>query len=335
MKKKITLILTLIIIVIASLFCINQNKKLTDETVNIAFTIDNNYVLGAGIAMSSILKNTNSKTKFFIVENGLTEKNKVLLKYYAKFHGSEVEYIHKNTDEFIGVYKHIPYITPIVMARLFLPEILPKNISRVIYLDADILVIDDIKKLYNAKLYGKPLGMVRPSKHKDYNDGVILMDLDKWREQEFTKKLIDYYYEENVVNNVEKYKYPDQDLINILLKKDTHNLPNGWNTNGGYDWDFLDRNNASMLFSLYHYFGGIKPWYFIKRDLVGYNEYQKYWNRSIFVIVKPYYLALYIKYLIENKEDLINNLPIIKKKIQKEFKKSYEIPNYQFKYRGI
>ena len=61
------------------------------------------------------------------------------------------------------------------------------------------------------------------------------------------------------------------------------------------------------------------------------NEYQKYWNRSIFVIVKPYYLALYIKYLIENKENLINNIPIIKKKIQKEFKKSYEIPNYQFK----
>lgn len=97
---------------------------------------------------------------------------------------------------------------------------------RMLYLDADTIVTGDLTNMYNQPI--KTVGMVYDtlaSYHKYdigldetdgyYNSGVILYDLDKWKENHFTEKIIDH------VKNVRaQYPSPDQDLINVVVRKE-------------------------------------------------------------------------------------------------------------------
>lgn len=55
---------------------------------------------------------------------------------------------------------NIDYITPLTYARLLLEKFsIFDNIERLIYLDVDTFVYEDITDLYNYDLQGKPLGV--------------------------------------------------------------------------------------------------------------------------------------------------------------------------------
>lgn len=85
--------------------------------------------------------------------------------------------------------------------RLLLPRLLPEA-ARILYLDADILVVDPIEELLDADLEGRALGAVQNLRapyvssvdgltawqHLDldpalpyFNAGVLLIDADRWR----------------------------------------------------------------------------------------------------------------------------------------------------------
>ena len=173
------------------------------QNINVAFTIDNNYPIFTLLAISSILKNnhSNSEYTFHIVENNITGKNKSKMKYYVSdkwkqkiiFYNLDTNTIDKGFDfyKFSG-----NRITNIGMARVALPEILPKEMHKVIYLDGDILVTRDLLELYNTDMEGMPVALATNHWHinykmhkfkKYYNSGVILMDLDKCRKYNITK----------------------------------------------------------------------------------------------------------------------------------------------------
>ncbi|KAI5381588.1 putative galacturonosyltransferase-like 4 [Lathyrus oleraceus] len=96
---------------------------------------------------------------------------------------------------------------PLNYARIYLSDILPLYVKRVIYLDSDIVVVDDIAKLWEVDLQGKVLAApeychanftdyftdlfwedVELSRTFDgrkpcyFNTGVMVMDVEKWRE---------------------------------------------------------------------------------------------------------------------------------------------------------
>lgn len=47
-----------------------------------------------------------------------------------------------------------------IMARLFAGSILPENVEKVIYLDCDTIVIDDISPFWNTELAGCVLAAI-------------------------------------------------------------------------------------------------------------------------------------------------------------------------------
>ncbi len=121
--------------------------------------------------------------------------------------------------------------------RMFISKLFPEDVKRVLYLDADTIVMSDITELYDSDLKGNTLGMVYDSlgeKHKGeiglrddegyYNSGVILFDVDKWRGRDYTGKIIDH------VKNVRaQYPSPDQDLINVVCRGDIFTLSAKYN----------------------------------------------------------------------------------------------------------
>lgn len=241
------------------------------QMIDVVFNIDNNYPIYTLLAINSILKNnaSNSDYTFYIVNDGISKFNKSIMKKFVKSNKQKIVFINfdiKNYSKDKVQYADVFHITNIGMARCFLDDILPENVHKVLYLDGDILVTDDIAKLYNTDLNDKFIGMAPDlsSAVSDeiqltrgiqdyYNSGVILMDLDKLRSNNTTKKMISF---------LEKkwsraYIYKDQDLINFVLKNHIMPLEQKWNTQvtTGYA---IDTNNKGIL----HYISSVKPWTF-------------------------------------------------------------------------
>lgn len=284
--------------------------KCAAQNINVAFTIDKNYPIFTQIVIFSILENNLSKNHyhFYIVENNMTKRQKIEMENFVKEREQDISFIHISTDKIdngVNVYKNNfirGRISRIGIARLLLPEVLPKSVHRVIYLDSDVIVSDDIAKLYNTDLKNNPIGMVidaysiRMYKKPDYyNSGVIIMDVDKWRKENLTEKFIKYFHE-NInlfVGDHPKYLAADQDLLNILLKNRTTTLPLKWNilTNG-----FGPSLNNTK--GIYHYIGPVKPWHFTEGTKHAYYLYYQYWDKSP---LKKYKILFYFKYRVFEK----------------------------------
>ena len=90
-----------------------------------------------------------------------------------------------------------------VYAKLFFGRI--KGIDKIIYLDSDIVVVDDIAKLWKVDLNNYVCAGVETihsiednavigydKEDRAINDGMVLMDLRKWREGSYLKKCLKY-----------------------------------------------------------------------------------------------------------------------------------------------
>lgn len=295
MKKVFKLIIFLLFILIQPCFG-------AGERVNVAFTIDNNYPIFTLITINSILLNnsSNSDYHFFIVENNLTNKNKQKMEDFVKKRNQEISFI-KINEPLIKkeIYKYTEHITSIAFARIFLPDLLPKDVSRVIYLDSDLVVTSDLKELYDTDLKGQVAGIslndwdvygdgkLYKFKNGYYNTGVILFDIEKARKENSSKIFQKYYLE-----NIDKFTYtkekadfvfllPDQDLINIVWDGKITPIGKKWN------------QQQSNLYKggIIHYIGENKPWAYKKSDEVA-KVYFDYWDKTPELKKYKYYYFL-------------------------------------------
>ncbi len=122
----------------------------------------------------------------------------------------------------------------IVYARLLLHRILPADIERVIYLDCDVLVLDDLTTLYNSDLEGYALGAVLDTNHihqrlgrdlrarrhqsgqgdRWFNSGVQLQDLRRMEAAD----ILAFAHELSTKMDISRLFF-DQDLANLKFAR--------------------------------------------------------------------------------------------------------------------
>ena len=178
--------------------------------------------------------------------------------------------------------------------RLKLASILPKHLNICLYLDVDILVLSDLRELFNTNLKGNLLAAVgdfntdKTLPHKIgnmppysfsknnlyYNSGVMLINLQKWRKMDMESKALNFL-------STYAVHYHDQDTINAIAENKILKLDPKWNLAAFYA-TALQRNlsinfnkgeyclpytqetfhKATENPAIVHYFGNIiaKPW---------------------------------------------------------------------------
>ena len=192
--------------------------------------------------------------------------------------------------------------------------ILPNEIEKVLYLDADTIIRGPIDKLYQediSDVFVKAFIDLGSNKkhvtslyidHAYFNSGVMLMNFKLMREV-WNMTLI-----ERAINNLkDKLEYPDQDILNILIpSKKLKFFPNyRFNFQAGY---MLDKEYDFNDILIIHYVGPLKPW-----NHVLLNKYEKeYWKSlkkarrfKLFLAQKILIIPLLIKRLflkIKNKD---------------------------------
>lgn len=139
-----------------------------------------------------------------------------------------------------GVAQHGGYIS---CARFLLPELMPE-VGRVIYLDADTLVLESLTGLVelhtgDALIAAVPnvvLAHHRPriaelglDPFRYLNSGVVSMNLDAMRERSTSQSLLDI-----IATMGERLVWVDQDALNLVFKDDWVVLPARWNAQNSF-----------------------------------------------------------------------------------------------------
>jgi hypothetical protein len=152
--------------------------------------------------------------------------------------------------------------------RLLLSHLL--HVTRVIYLDCDVLVFRDLSQLFDLELTpGKVLAAAHdsetlsladdsstiadainlPCEGAYFNCGVMLMNLDELRKQHFFERAVEF------LNRKSAYRFWDQSAINFLLHGQIDELPEYWNR---ASWCF-DAQQNNDLDCVIHYTASA-PW---------------------------------------------------------------------------
>ena len=249
-------------------------------TINIAFSSDNNYIPFLCTAVFSLLKNSDKKNIYhiYILDGGISiENQKKLQNSLKQFKNKKIFFIKINKNIFKNI-KPILQLNQTSYYRLLLPDILPK-ISKIIYLDCDILILKNISKLYQEKLGQKFIGCC-PIFHPNYqkvlqktypnipiktaiNAGVALMNLKKLRIHNYSNTFINF-----INKNSEKLLAGDQDVLNIVLSNKIKLIHPKWNSTS---YIFVVKNNKKCNLSKKDFytckndpsiihFDGVKPW---------------------------------------------------------------------------
>lgn len=267
--------------------------------VNIVFSSDDNYAQHTAVAMASILLNTSNpaKIRFFIIDDGITDDKKSKIKGTAESLQSTVEFITvKNKQLMQGFVSG--EISRACYFRIDIPNILPAEVTKVIYLDCDLLLYDDIQILWNTDIGDYPIAAVcdygimaskrlrrqkakcigLPYKADYFNSGVLIMNLDAWRKADYSGKVIEI---------VQKNKFPnhDQDALNKVFMNNWYVLPLRWNVIPPVFNLFMKILKSELLRknaveakknpAIFHYAGGYKAWEY--KLYQGFNDqYYKY-----------------------------------------------------------
>lgn len=156
--------------------------------------------------------------------------------------------------------------------RILLPDILPIEIHKVLYLDCDMVVNHDLRELWEFDMNTYAVGAVFdykaqvrkdelniPMKYDYFNAGVLLVNLDYWRKNNIELKLLQFIRE-----NPSKLLYWDQDALNALLYNQVAILPLRWNVQSiMLELSKQDEKLKQAKENPYiiHFTGATKPWH--------------------------------------------------------------------------
>lgn len=208
--------------------------------MNIFFSSDDNYARHLGVAMYSLMIHNQNveKINFFVVDNHISEENRSRLEEIVRnYKNSKLSFI--NYDLYAQKLQlDMPWpISISAYARLFLAEMLPLEVNRVLYLDCDMVVNHDLSELWNFNLHGHCVGAVQDqvnpkikesvgllSTDQYFNSGLLLVDLIRWRELKIGNQALSF-----ICRHQGKVIHHDQGVLNGLLYNDWIRLPLKYN----------------------------------------------------------------------------------------------------------
>lgn len=281
--------------------------------MNIVLASDNKFVQHCCVTMTSILRH-NKNVVFYLFTEGLSEENNKLLSHQVEQMGGVLKICLMDSSivsRFPMPKTSATHITVATYYRLFSELALPKDVERLIYLDCDIVVRGDLSELYNTDLEDCAVAAVYqhnewgvanktferleiPFEYGYFNAGVLLINLDYWRKNNVTNRLLDY-----IRDNYDKIRAHDQDTLNAVLYKETKALDYKWN----FLPVFLDTSNVTFPSKVdyskkvdpmvVHYVNRPKPWeyysdhpytseYYQNLDLTPFKGWRPKWSWASF-----------------------------------------------------
>lgn len=258
-------------------------------TVPVFYSISDDFTPYAAVSLHSLVKHADPKRDYTVtfLHQGLSRDHEKALAAYnrdnvhIKFYEMSDELLKPIQDRKEN-YLRGDFFAMSIFYRLFIPDLFPEY-DKVVYIDSDTVLNDDIAKLYDHDLGNNLLGactdtsiqfvekMLRYIKEvlaldpKEYiNSGMLVMNAKAFREENFVDKffsLLGRYHFDCIA--------PDQDYLNEICSGRIKYLDGRWNA--------MPNENTAALENpgLIHYNLFFKPWRF---SGIQYEDY--FWTNA-------------------------------------------------------
>lgn len=200
---------------------------------DIVYASDDGFAEVMGISILSLLQNNKEaeNIRLTILDSGISVNNKNKVEEVCKiYHRALPRWVKAtNIEKRLEMSVSTDRGSVAQYARIFLSDVFSSDIKRVLYLDCDTLIVKSIYDLWNLDLEGNTIAALKDAFSKYYrkninldpndimfNSGVILIDLDKWRENNVEKSLLSFIEKKHG-----KIQQGDQGALNAVLSKST------------------------------------------------------------------------------------------------------------------
>lgn len=256
--------------------------------MEIVCSTDNCYVMQTGIMLTSLFENNReTDIRVHVLHNGIDSNSITLIGRIASDYGQKIKFYLVDESLFSafpigrdGQNTHVgtSYAT---YYRLFLSELLPNDINRVLYLDGDIIVMDSLNDLWATDMHDKAIAAVPDSYNNKiehynrlrypqqlgyFNAGVLLINLDYWR----TNNVVSAFCQYASARPDSLYCH-DQDILNYVFRDCKIVLPLRYNMLNEYwfktrhsvvSWEFDNQIHYGQQHpAIIHFTGLPKPWF--------------------------------------------------------------------------
>lgn len=249
------------------------------KDIHICFASDKNYLPFMATAMLSALLSSDpdERLHFYVLCNNMSDQDKKNVSFIKKYKKCEIHFIDLDENAFSQFPAVGAHITNTSYYRYKIPELL-ENLTKVIWLDCDVIVKDSLWDLYQTDITNFPIAAVedvgytywrtRNSKliYQGFyiNAGVLLINAALWRKEKAGDALMEY-----TLLHKDEISIGDQDVINAVFKDRIKSLDYKWNVQDSFLRAAPERafNNhekdillASLSPAVIHYTTANKPW---------------------------------------------------------------------------
>lgn len=259
---------------------------------DVALAADPQYLQHAAATLHSLLIQHPAGVRVHLVRSDAPAPRLEDFRGMVEDMGAEFYVVTVPPERFSRLKPH-PYFGTHAWMRMLLPELLP-DVRRVLYLDSDTIICRRLDELVNVDLKGNwvaavvnPLYPHQSLERLDslgirgiqsyFNSGVLLMDLEVMRQRGLCDDLLKFADQHH-----EDFLYPDQDVLNAVLKGRWLSMPPQFNAQSV----LFDLRMAELPFeraalrvarcepAIVHYSGLLKPW----MDACGHPLRKLYWS---------------------------------------------------------
>ncbi|OVA05033.1 Glycosyl transferase [Macleaya cordata] len=264
-----------------------STKSHNPSIIHISMTLDTTYLRGSVAGVLSVLQHASCPENIvfhFLASHRRTDLHKTITTTfpYLNFH-----LYHFDTNLVRGKISSSirrALDQPLNYARIYLADLLPNTVRRIIYFDSDLIVVDDVEKLWKIDLGTHVLGapeychanfthyftekfwsdpvFSREFKGRNpcyFNTGVMVIDVWRWREGRFTEKLEGWM---KMQKRYRIYELGSLPPFLLVFAGDVKGVEHRWNQHGlgGDNLQGLCRDLHPGPVSLLHWSGKGKPW---------------------------------------------------------------------------
>ena len=261
------------------------------EPVVIACATDARYIMPLAVMLRSVLTNLSSDrtVAIYIMDGGVDKESRDKLSRGLPSGQATVEWMPVHPEAYSGapLWGRMPVST---YYKLAVADTLPADVHKAIWLDGDLIVTGDLARLWDVDLgkdyiraaqdsivplVSSPFGIAAhetlgiPANAKYFNAGVMVVDLDRWRTDKISQRVLDYLrrFGDSVF-------FWDQEGLNAVLAGKWGELDPRWNCNVSVpprrrvnrNAAATKRMEANQTPWIIHWAGYLKPWRYPGRD---------------------------------------------------------------------
>lgn len=254
--------------------------------MDIVCCLDKDYLMPLGVMIYSLCENNkNEDITFHIIHNNLTSLEENSLRKITNKYDKMIFFYtirHSDLSNITIGNREQQKLSISTYFRLFIGDILPKHVKKIIYLDGDIIVCDNLRELWNIDIGNKALagvpdeylfyGNIKQSYNRlkyspnlgYFNAGVLLINLQYWREH----NVIDDFF--RLIESKVIFIHHDQDILNYTFREQKIFIPLKYNLMSdfllesqyrGISWEYNEEIEQSVKEPVIIHYTGIKPWY--------------------------------------------------------------------------